>query len=126
VPIFRSFLFLAEGAKENVLAAAFREGLNARCDDLILKWEEFAILYQNSHKEVGQPETLPDPMASWWCSAEWKYLPYRVGLLQGSTMGLRQDLRRTSIPVEEYDDRISLPRLLASLRRYKEQIANLN
>jgi len=112
--------------KRTILAKAFRESLKARCDDVILKWEELAELCQNAQKEVGQPATLPDPMAPWWGSAEWKYLPYKVGSLQASTVALRQDLKRTSVPVEEYDPRISMPRLLDALRKYKEQIANFS
>jgi hypothetical protein len=105
-----------------LLGSEFKESLKARCGELLLKWEELAELYQNSHKEEGQPTTLQEPMAPWWGSSKWKYLPYKVGLLQSSTITLRQDLKRASIPLEAYDVRISVPALLNELRKFKEQI----
>lgn len=105
-----------------LLGSAFRESLKVRCGGLILKWEELAELYQNSQKEEGNPATLQEPMATWWASSEWKYLPYKVGFLQAATITLRQDLEIASIPIEAYNIRISVPALLNELRKYKEQI----
>ena len=111
--------------KNESLASAFRASLRCRSDNLTLKWEELAELYQNAHKEEGQPATLQEPMSPVWVSSEWKVWPYRVGFLQVLTITLRQDLNRTSIPVEEWDVRISMPRLLDALRKYREQINKL-
>jgi hypothetical protein len=105
-----------------LLGSAFREGLRARCGDLVLKWEELAELYQNSVKEDGNPATLQEPMATWWASSEWKYLPYKVGFLQAATITLRQDLETASVPLQPYNVRISLPALLKELRTYRERI----
>ncbi len=119
---FAVFFAWRKEHKKAILALAFLESLKARCDDLVLKWEELAELYHNSHKELGQPETLQEPMSPVWRSSELRHLPYQVGFLQAATITLRQDLKSVFIPVEAFDVRISVPALLNELRKYEEQI----
>lgn len=96
--------------------------LQRRCEDLIVQWLELAELYQNSPKESGQPATLQEPMSPAWVGSQMQIFPNRVGVLQGMTTALRSELRGASVSVEEWDSRISLPRLIEALRRYSTQL----
>jgi len=109
-----------EHKKARILAV-----LKEQCDGIILDLEELADLYLNAPKKEGDPKTLPDPMAPWWASSEWKVWPYRVGVFQGGVRALRQSLRKTTIPVEEWDSHMSVPKLLDALRKYREQLGKL-
>ena len=60
----------------------FQKVLREQCDAIILDWEELSSQYLNAPKGEHEPKTLPDPMAAWWVSSEWKVWPYRVGRLQ--------------------------------------------
>jgi len=119
---FAVFFAWRKEHKNALLGSAFWESLKARCNELVLELGELAEDYQNSHKEEGQPTTLPEPMAPWWVSSGYKVWPYRVGRLQSSVIALRRDLKRTPVRVEDYDVRISVSGLLGMLRTYKEQI----
>ncbi len=96
-----------------------------RCDDVILGWKKLAEDYHNSHKQEGQPLTLPNPMDASWRGYGFKDWLYLVGVSQAYTNVLRQELRRANIQVEEWDYRMSMAELLEALERYRRQISAL-
>ncbi len=100
-----------------------RDTLKSRCDALILGWKELDRDYQNARKNEYDPVTLQDPMSPVWVSSEWKVWPYRIGVLQGKTNTLREDLVREGIEIEEWDSRMSMPKLLHELEKYKLEIS---
>jgi hypothetical protein len=96
--------------------ANLRESLKAECDELIVGWQELAELYQNSEKQ-----TLQGPIDPRWASAESKFIPYKVGFLQGRTIELRR-IVKSMIPIEGWDANLSMPALLHALKRYSDSL----
>lgn len=104
-------------------SSTLRDSLKFRCDALILGWKELDRDYQNAPKDKYDPATLPDPMSPAWVSSERKVWPYRVGVLQGATNALREDLVRAQIQVGQWDHaHISMPQLLHALEKYMSAI----
>jgi hypothetical protein len=113
----------AQAKHSRPLAEAFCEALRARCDDLILSWHELHRDYEESPKQEDQPRILQTPMSPVWVSSVYTVWPYRVGVLQGQTEALRQDLSRVGILVEAWNHRMSGLQILEALKKYKEQVA---
>jgi hypothetical protein len=101
---------------------AQKEQLRKRCHDLIVDWEELADLWMNGRREEGTPVSLQEPMSPAWAGSMLTVWPFKVAALQTATAALREDLKRAGIPIEEWNYRISLPRLLEALRDYKARL----
>jgi len=97
-----------------------RDRLKDKCDAIILGWETLGEAYQNAPKEQGQAATLPNPLDPGWISYGFKVWPYQVGILQGKTNALREDLEQLGIQVGEWDyAHMTLAELLHALRNYR-------
>src|SRR5437763_10013314 len=96
-----------------------RDGLGAKCEAIILEWEKLGEEYQNAKKEI-----LPDPMDPRWVSNQMYVWPYRVGLLQGRTNALRDDLKRAGKTVEEWKyAHMTMVQLLHALKKYESVVS---
>src|SRR5260370_21807654 len=92
-----------------------RDGLRARCDAIILAWKELADQYQNATHY-----TLPNPMDPGWVSYKKEVWPYKVGVLQGRTNALREDLVRAGKAVEEWNYAyMTVVQLLHAMEKYE-------
>ncbi|SRR5258708_1043681 len=103
-------------------ASAFKASVNQRCDRIMLDWRKLATDFENAAKEPGEPHNLADPLHPHWVSSSWRVWPYRVGLLQGSTLDLYGDLTRLSIPISIYNVRTTLDELLDALSKAREEL----
>jgi hypothetical protein len=104
--------------KNKASAAEIRDSLKFKYNALILAWTQLDNLYQNSSKDDHAPKTLPDPMGSKQIGD--LDFRYRIGVLQGKTYALLDDLGRAGIDIgyAKADIR-SIPELLCVLERSK-------
>jgi len=98
--------------------ASLLGGLTGRYQALILAWTQLDNLYRNSPKDAHAPQTLPDPMGSKQIGDS--DFRYRIGVLQGKTYVLLDDLVRAGIDIGYSGADIrSIPELLTVLARCK-------
>ena len=104
----------------------FSEALVQKCDDVILAWKVFAEEYgRRPNAETGQTATVPNPMDLGWSGYGFKEWHYQVGVLQGKTYTLLEDLTRAGIRVEQFDcTNFTMAELLHSLGKYQTAVAN--
>jgi hypothetical protein len=112
--------------KERLRAEAgqkLRDGLRTKCDTISLEWEKLAEQYQRAKKDI-----LPNPMDPGWAGYQLEFpWPYKVGVLQGQTNALREDLVRVGIEVEEWDYAyMAMPQLLHALKNYERKVNGSN
>jgi hypothetical protein len=103
--------------------AALYDGLPSRYRDIVDAWTKLDIVYQGwAKQQQHSPPTLPDPMSpSHWGIGDLDFR-YRVGVLQGKTNALLDDLVRVGIDVgytEEAANIRSIPELLRVVGRSK-------
>jgi hypothetical protein len=110
------FVLVHMWRKADRLGMILKMSLETRCRRLIKEWSELAVLNGGD---------IVEPLSPTWRSAESRFIPFRVGELQGLTNSLMMDVNELFPKSARMTHRPSFQEMLIVLNEYRDEIKTI-